>query len=128
MNPLVEEWIEMAEGDYRTARRELRARRSPNFSAACFHAQQCAEKYLKARLIAAGARFPKTHDLEALANLLLPHEPRLVKLLPVAISLTSVAVDVRYPGHPVDKVTAAAAVSDCNAIRAFVRQALGLGD
>ena len=47
MNPLIREWIEKAEGDFTTTRRELRARVSPNYDAACFHAQQVAEKYLK---------------------------------------------------------------------------------
>jgi hypothetical protein len=50
MKPLTQEWIEKAEGDFRTARRELQAKRLPNYDAVCFHAQQCAEKYLKARL------------------------------------------------------------------------------
>jgi HEPN domain-containing protein len=43
--------------------RELRARKSPNYDAACFHAQQCVEKYLKARLQEAGIVFTKTHNL-----------------------------------------------------------------
>jgi HEPN domain-containing protein len=43
MTPLTQEWVDKAEGDFITATRELRARKSPNFDAACFHAQQCAE-------------------------------------------------------------------------------------
>jgi HEPN domain-containing protein len=41
-----------AQGRWRLCNRqpELRARRAPNYDAACFHAQQCAEKYLKALL------------------------------------------------------------------------------
>ena len=50
MQPLTSEWIQKAEGDLATARRELRARKSPNYDAASFHAQQCAEEYLKALL------------------------------------------------------------------------------
>jgi HEPN domain-containing protein len=50
MNPAVAEWISKAEGDFTTAGRELRARKSPNYDAVCFHAQQCGEKYLKAIL------------------------------------------------------------------------------
>jgi HEPN domain-containing protein len=50
MQPLTIEWTQKAEGDLATARRELRACLAPNFDAACFHAQQCAEKYLKALL------------------------------------------------------------------------------
>jgi HEPN domain-containing protein len=50
MTSQVAEWISKAEGDFLTAGRELRARKSPNYDAVCFHAQQCAEKYLKAVL------------------------------------------------------------------------------
>lgn len=48
MNPLTLEWFDKAEGDLATASREIRARRKPNYDAVCFHAQQAAEKYLKA--------------------------------------------------------------------------------
>ena len=41
-----------------------------------FHAQQAAEKALKAVLIERAVRFPRTHDLEALTELV-----RLAKLL-----------------------------------------------
>jgi HEPN domain-containing protein len=46
MNNIVDEWVEKAEGDFRTAEREARVRKAPNYDAVCFHAQQCAEKYL----------------------------------------------------------------------------------
>jgi HEPN domain-containing protein len=75
MKPETGEWIVKAEGDFRTAQRERSAPEWPNFDAACFHAQQCAEKYLKARLIEAEIVFPRVHDLEALLNLVLPVEP-----------------------------------------------------
>jgi HEPN domain-containing protein len=65
MTPLTQEWANKAEGDFATASRELRSRKSPNYDAVCFHAQQCLEKYLKARLQEAGIVFPKTHDLVA---------------------------------------------------------------
>lgn len=44
MNDLTIEWIAKAEGDFASAGREYRARRNPNYDAACFHAQQVAEK------------------------------------------------------------------------------------
>ena len=75
MKPLTREWVDKAEGDFITARRELRARKVPNYDAACFHAQQCAEKYLKARLQEEGIAFSRTHDLATLLDLLLPVEP-----------------------------------------------------
>jgi hypothetical protein len=63
MNELTLEWLQKAEGDYATAGRETRARRQPNYDAACFHAQQTAEKYLKALLHEHGASVPRTHSL-----------------------------------------------------------------
>jgi HEPN domain-containing protein len=50
MKPLTLESIEKAEGDFASAQREFRAKKFPNYDAACFNAQQCAEKYIKARL------------------------------------------------------------------------------
>lgn len=43
------EWIEKAEGDISIAMREMAAS-EPVWDGICFHAQQCAEKYLKALL------------------------------------------------------------------------------
>lgn len=72
MQQLTEEWIAKAEGDFATARRELAATNLPNYDAVCFHAQQCAEKYLKAFLQESGIAFPKIHDLAALLTSALP--------------------------------------------------------
>ena len=63
MNELVKEGINKTEGDYHSALREYRARKFPNYDAAGFHAQQCAEKYLKAILQLRNSRFDKVHDL-----------------------------------------------------------------
>lgn len=59
MKPLTHEWVMKAEGDFAMVEREARARKSPNYDGLCFHAQQCVEKYLKARLCEAGIEFPK---------------------------------------------------------------------
>jgi HEPN domain-containing protein len=75
MNLVVSEWIQKAEGDYRTASRELRAPDEPNFDAACYHAQQCAEKLMKAVLIAIGVTPPHTHNLIVLDGLLREAQP-----------------------------------------------------
>jgi len=44
------EWISKAEGDWTMAQRERRAA-DPVWDGICFHAQQCAEKYIKAWLM-----------------------------------------------------------------------------
>ena len=68
MKPLTREWVRKAEGDYATAAREMRARKSPNYDAACFHAQQCVEKYLKALPPYPGESSDKQMAKQALAQ------------------------------------------------------------
>lgn len=126
MKPLTREWVEKAEGDFTTARRELRARKAPNYDAACFHAQQCAEKYLKARLQEEDISFGRTHNLSALLDLLLPIEPLWEDLRPFLRALTVFAVGVRYPGESADKAEAREALTSCRAVRRQVRLSLGL--
>src|SRR5437870_126883 len=63
MKPLTREWAEKAEGDFATARREWRVHKAPNYDAVRYHAQQGAEKYLKACLQEADMAFGKTHNL-----------------------------------------------------------------
>lgn len=46
MKPMTLEWVAKAEGDFAVMEREARVRKKPNYDAMCFHAQQCAEKYL----------------------------------------------------------------------------------
>lgn len=70
MNPLTLEWIDKAEADMLTARREYRARKSPNFDAVCFHAQQAAEKYVKAVLQESGMQIPRIHSLVDLLEII----------------------------------------------------------
>ena len=48
MNPEISAWVNKAEGDWETMLRESVATEKRNLDAVCFHAQQCAEKYLKA--------------------------------------------------------------------------------
>jgi HEPN domain-containing protein len=126
MKPLTREWVEKAEGDFITARRELRARKAPNYDAACFHAQQCAEKYLKARLQEEGTAFPRTHDLATLLDLLLPVEPSWTVMRSDLDRLISFAVEFRYPGTSADKAMARSAVDVCRNVRHRVRASLGL--
>jgi HEPN domain-containing protein len=103
MHPLVEEWISKAEGDYVTARRERYARRSPNYDAACFHAQQMAEKYLKAFLQEHQNPPPRTHDLVELLTLCQAIEPTFSIIEGELKSLNGYGIGVRYPGQTTDR-------------------------
>ncbi|MFW6159237.1 MAG: HEPN domain-containing protein [Planctomycetota bacterium] len=86
--------------------RELRARKRPNYDAACFHAQQCAEKYVKARLNEAGIRYGKIHDLVTLLELLGDREPLWEAHRTDLAYLSAFAVAYRYPGESADRESA----------------------
>lgn len=75
MRPSTREWVAKAEEDYLAAFDLARRRKRPLWSGVCFHAQQSAEKYLKARLEEAGLTVPRTHDLDVILNQILPVEP-----------------------------------------------------
>ena len=103
MNELTLEWVEKAEGDYATAGRETRARRRPNYDAACFHAQQTAEKYLKSFLQEHGSSFPRTHSLIELLELCLPLDGSFELLRDLLVMLDGYSVSYRYPGESAGK-------------------------
>ncbi len=125
MTPLTREWVAKAEGDYATARREVRARRQPNFDAVCFHAQQCAEKYLKALLQEYGRPIARSHNLEALAKPLLSTHPSLKAMAVSLRTLTAFAVETRYPGKSADRTVARDAVDLASSVRVAIRKELG---
>lgn len=103
MSSLYLEWVEKAEGDYHTALREYRARKVPNYDAACFHSQQCIEKYFKAYFQKRQVYFPKTHDLNVLLDLLLPYEPLWEIFRDELKMVSNYAVEIRYPGESAKK-------------------------
>jgi HEPN domain-containing protein len=125
MKPVTSEWVAKAEGDFNTARREMEAEPA-NYDAVCFHSQQCAEKYLKARLIEDDAAFPKTHDLSALLDMVLPIEPRWTDLRSPLDRLTDLGVEVRYPGLFADAEAAAEALETAGVVRDRARKSLEL--
>jgi HEPN domain-containing protein len=126
MKASTREWVDKAEADFASALREMRARRQPNYDAACFHAQQCVEKYLKGRLVQANIRFSKTHNLDRLLDMILPQEPLWSVFRPMLIELNRYAVAYRYPGESATRELAKTAVANCKAVREAIRTSLGL--
>lgn len=126
MNALTEEWVKKAEDDFRLTLREDRVKRQPNYDAICFHAQQCVEKYLKAFLQEHGQAFPKNHDLVNLLELALPLDRDFDNQRPDMELLVRYAVIYRYPGEEASEEQARAAVKAMKAVRAFIREKLGL--
>ena len=124
MKPITQEWVDKAEGDWASARREVVVGADPNYDLVCFLCQQCAEKYLKARLQEDSVMFPKTHELEKILNLLLPAYPLWSAMLQALDQLTDYAVNFRYPGQSADEKEAKEAVEYCRGVRETVRLSL----
>ena len=94
--PDVSRWISFAEADLRASQLLSLDSDVPG-RIACFHAQQAAEKALKALLVANDIPFRKTHDLVVLVGLL-PSGPREeIEVLDTDV-LQPWAIDGRYPG------------------------------
>ncbi|MGH7242263.1 MAG: HEPN domain-containing protein [Phycisphaerales bacterium] len=106
----VEERISKSEADLGTATREFAVVVKPNYDSVCYHAQQCAEKILKALIVRRGSLPPKTHDLNRLMELVRQGDNKLDFDARVLAELTSVAVDVRYPGFGAGREDAAKAL------------------
>jgi HEPN domain-containing protein len=126
MTPMTAEWVRKAEGDYGVVSVLLRSRKKGRYDAVCFHAQQCVEKYLKARMVESVIAFSKTHDLEVLLNLVTPSEPLWTVFAQAFRKLTEWAVLPRYPGKDATSGDAREAVKICRKFRGVARQALGL--
>lgn len=94
---VVREWIEKAENDLKIAVIALQAGEDCPTDAVAFHAQQCAEKYLKAVLVFNGIDFPKIHDIGELIALL-PYDIAIGISVEKQRRLTSYATVTRYPG------------------------------
>jgi HEPN domain-containing protein len=112
--------------DDRQGAHQLAACKPPLRDLVCFHCQQAAEKYLKALLQELGLAVPKTHELNNLLNLLLPHEPSLATLRRVLVSLSRYAVEYRYQGLRATTRGMQAALRHMDRVRTALRARLGL--
>jgi HEPN domain-containing protein len=119
------QWVRKGEEDIESAR-TLAALAKPKRDAACFHCQQAAEKYLKALLQETGLAVPRTHELEDLLDLLLPHDATLAPLRRSLRSLTPYAVNFRYPGSRATTRRMLAALRHAEYVRTKLRARLGL--
>ena len=94
---------------------------------ACFHAQQCAEKALKALLVRHRIPFPRTHVVELLLDLLKSSGVVVPPDVDEAVALTQYAVQARYPGdwEPITQAEAASGLDLAARVHAWVREQLG---
>jgi HEPN domain-containing protein len=89
-------WLRYAEADLDMARVPLPEHAL--YEQLCFHAQQAAEKSIKAVLIREGVPFPRVHSIERLVDLLPPSIARTTELV-AAAQLSEYATTFRYPGE-----------------------------
>ena len=115
-------WIDKAEEDRLCVANELKALQKP-WSVVCFHAQQAAEKYLKAFLVRHGIRPERTHDLRVLLNRCAQVDLALLPLENDCRQLNDYAVDIRYPdiGVTVEETMTRNAVAASDRICDLVR-------
>ncbi len=117
------QWVAHADDDLRVARHTLAMAEDCPYGVVAYHAQQCAEKYLKAYLVLRGVDFPYTHNIAHLLELCAT-DTDWAERLKDAAELTSYAVTARYPGieEPVTEAEAnramAIATSVCDVVRA----------
>lgn len=95
---VVKEWLSLAQEDLATAEDMMPKHR---WRHVCFHAQQAAEKFIKALATSRQIEIPRTHDLEKLMERLVDAK-HLGLLDPNILDLSEYAVDTRYPADSVE--------------------------
>ncbi len=117
-------WLRKALNDLRSI--EILGRDpDPPLDMLCFHAQQAAEKCLKALLAFRGVPFPRTHDLTVLVGLAGP-DLGLAADDDDLVELSHLAVAPRYP-FEIEEITrevADRAIRTARRVEALVRTAL----
>ena len=89
------EWLNRARSDLLLAKSEREGIYPEDL---CFHAQQAAEKAIKALLIKYGVEFPYVHDIAELLTLLEKASYTIPENIRQGERLTRFAVFTRYPG------------------------------
>ena len=119
------QWMIYGDEDLRLARHALTLLSGCPYRLIAYHAQQCAEKYLKAYLVYHRIDFPYTHNISRLLELCEENSGWPSKIRE-AEELTPFAITARYPGEDekVTKKEALRAVGIAAKIRQTVRKTL----
>lgn len=125
------EWLAFADEDLRSAEVLLA---EGIYNQACFHAQQCVEKLLKALLLVRGEHLPKVHDLnELFERCVAVGALEILQFRERVATLSLYYVPTRYPdaivgslpdGLP-NKKDADEAVENARTIARVVRKSIG---
>lgn len=121
----VKQWIRYGDEDLRLARHALTLSSSCPTRLIAYHAQQCAEKYLKAYLVFHRIDFPYTHNISRLLELC-AEKAEWPETISNAEELTPFAITTRYPGEDerVTKKEALRAIEIATKVRKVIRNAL----
>lgn len=93
----VPKWIIKAEHDLKNGQDQFTTK-NPATDTICFHMQQCAEKYLKAFIVAKGQKPVRTHVISELLQICLEMDSEFQTLIDADCnSLTQYGVLIRYP-------------------------------
>ena len=126
MKDITKEWVFKAEEDFYSADLLLHAGETPISDTACFHCQQCAEKYLKAYLQEQDVEFERSHELLPLLLLCASQDAGFRAIKRESEMLNRFAVIVRYPGININADTAEDALNAAKRVRKFVRSKLNI--
>ncbi|MEP0861528.1 MAG: HEPN domain-containing protein [Ignavibacterium sp.] len=121
----VNQWVEIAEEDLNFAKLGFELSSSVSYRIIAFHAQQCAEKYLKAFLVFHKIDFPYTHSITTLIDLCSDIDKSFEQLRDAEI-LTSYATANRYPSEyrKLKKSDAQKSIKLAEKVRTFTRDKL----
>jgi HEPN domain-containing protein len=121
----VVQWLAYGGEDLRLARHGLTMPGGCSYRLIAYHAQQCAEKHLKAYLVFHRIDFPYTHNITRLLELC-AGQGEWVEALHEAEELTPFAITARYPGEDqaVTEEEARHAIEIAALVRHTVRTAL----
>jgi HEPN domain-containing protein len=121
MTPALEEarrYLRLADADI-AAFRVLAANPDIRLAIVCFHAQQAAEKCLKAMLFTHSVEFRRTHDLHELASLVTETGAALPCTMDALDRLNPYAVIFRYDDTEIETLTRDQAASLIETIRTW---------
>jgi HEPN domain-containing protein len=119
------QWLEYADEDLKLARHGLTLTSGVPYRLIAYHAQQCAEKYLKAFLVYHEIDFPYTHNIGRLLELC-AEKGDWARGLPEADELTPFAITARYPSEQeaVTREESLRAIEIALKVRETIRKAL----
>lgn len=119
------QWLEFADEDLKLARHGLTLTSGVPYRLIAYHAQQCAEKYLKAFLVYHEIDFPYTHNIGRLLELC-AEKGDWARNLPEADELTPFVITARYPSEQetVTREESLRAIEIALKVRETIRKAL----